>query len=123
MKKLLCFTSKYLFESDEHGGLDLSGDESGGGRGGGLEVSVINTGILDIVGSTIVDGVEGLSIDGELQCDSDTSGDPNKIIGQEAVVNTEVGFIGSISSRGDSVAEAVGVNGKAEELGDVADGN
>ena len=34
MKKLLCFTSKYLFESDEHGGLDLSGDESGGGRGG-----------------------------------------------------------------------------------------
>ena len=124
MKKLLCFTSKYLFESDEHGDPDLSFNESGGGRCSGWEIANLNSGVLDgIDGSTVVDGVEGLGIDGESQCDFNTVRDPDKIIGQKTVVNTEVGFISRVSARGDSVSEAVGVNGVTEELGDVADGN
>ena len=41
--KKLCYETRakiYLFESDEHGGLDHSGDEGGGGSGAGTEVAI-----------------------------------------------------------------------------------
>ena len=42
IKKLYYKTraKKYLFESDEHGGLDLSGNEGSCGSGGGTEVAL-----------------------------------------------------------------------------------
>ena len=41
--KKLCYKTRakiYLFKSDEHGDIDHSGDEGGGGSGAGTEVAL-----------------------------------------------------------------------------------
>ena len=67
--------------------------------------------------ANVVQGSEGLSINGELQSNSGASGNPNEVTGNKLVGHTPV--LGS----GVTVAKDVSIDGITKKLVDVRDGN